>query len=53
VFTAMIPLHVVAGTLDTRQGNLVFNWLLPIALVVWAAKRTSEASDHTPTAAVA
>jgi hypothetical protein len=53
VFTAMIPLHVIAGSLDTRQGNLVFNWLLPITLVVWASKRTSEASAGTPTPAAA
>jgi hypothetical protein len=51
VFTAMIPLHVIAGSLDTRQGNLLFNWLLPIMLVVWAAKRTSAASAGTPTPA--
>ena len=53
VFTAMIPLHVIAGSLDTRQGNLVLNWLLPITLVVWASKRTSEASAGTPTPAAA
>jgi hypothetical protein len=45
VFTAMIPAHVIAGALDTRRANTIFNWVIPIALVVWAAKRTAAVSD--------
>ena len=40
VFTAMVPAHLIAGTLDARQANLVFNWAVPIILIIWAAKRT-------------
>ena len=45
VFAAMIPAHVIAGALDTHRANLIFNWAIPIALVIWAAKRTARVSD--------
>ena len=45
VFAAMVPLHVIAGALDTQRANLIFNWALPIALVLWAVKRTDAAGD--------
>ena len=45
VFAAMVPAHVIAGALDTHRANLIFNWAIPIALVIWAAKRTARASD--------
>ena len=45
VFTAMIPAHIIAGEIDTRRANTIFNWVIPIALVVWAAKRTAAVSD--------
>ncbi len=45
VFTAMVPAHVIAGALDTRRANTIFNWVIPIVLVVWAAKRTTAVSD--------
>jgi hypothetical protein len=45
VFTAMVPAHVIAGALDTHRANLIFNWAIPIVLVVWAAKRTARVSD--------
>jgi hypothetical protein len=44
VFTAMIPSHVIAGAIDTRRANTIFNWVVPILLIVWAAKRTGELS---------
>jgi hypothetical protein len=53
VFTAMVPLHVAAGAIDTVQGNALLNWALPIALIVWAAKRTAAASDDAPQPAIA
>src|ERR1700754_927217 len=34
VFAAMVPLHIIAGTVDTQRSNLVFNWLLPVLLVM-------------------
>jgi hypothetical protein len=44
VFLAMMVSHVIAGAIDTRRGNTIFNWVVPIILIVWAAKRTSEVS---------
>ncbi len=44
VFTAMVPAHIIAGMLDTRRANTIFNWVIPIVLVVWAAKRTAAVS---------
>jgi hypothetical protein len=45
VFAVMVPAHVIAGALDTHRANLIFNWAIPIALVMWAAKRTARVSD--------
>jgi hypothetical protein len=45
VFAAMVPAHVIAGALDTHRANLIFNWAIPIALVIWAAKRTAQVSS--------
>jgi hypothetical protein len=45
VFAAMVPFHVAAGAIDTRPTNIVFNWVVPIGLVVWAIKRTSIIAD--------
>lgn len=42
VFTVMVPSHVIAGVIDTRRASTIFNWVVPIILIVWAAKRTSE-----------
>jgi hypothetical protein len=44
VFTAMVPSHVIAGALDTRRASTIFNWVVPIILIVWAAKRTAQVS---------
>ncbi|HEX4520256.1 MAG TPA: hypothetical protein VH063_11815 [Gaiellaceae bacterium] len=46
VFVGMIPGHIAAGAIDTRAANLVLNWALPVALVVWGIKRTSALSDN-------
>lgn len=43
-FTAMVPSHILAAQLGTRPAHVVFSWLLPIFLVVWAAKRTAAVS---------
>jgi hypothetical protein len=45
VFAAMVPFHVLAGALDTQRANLLFNWVVPVALVLWALKRTSALAD--------
>ena len=45
VFAAMVPAHVIAGALDTHRANLIFNWAIPIVLVIWAAKRTAAVTD--------
>ena len=45
VFAAMVPLHIIAGSLDTPRANLIFNWALPVLLVLWAVKRTGVAGD--------
>jgi hypothetical protein len=50
VFAAMVPLHIVAGSLDTQRANLIFNWALPALLVLWAIKRSD---PETATPAVA
>jgi hypothetical protein len=48
VFVVMVPAHVIAGALDTHRANLIFNWAIPIVLVIWAAKRTARASNRAP-----
>lgn len=45
VFVAMIPSHLIAGAIDTRRANTIFNWVVPIVLVIWAAKRTAAVSE--------
>jgi hypothetical protein len=45
VFVAMVPFHILAGALDTRITNILFNWVVPIALVVWAVKQTSSITE--------
>jgi hypothetical protein len=45
VFAVMVPAHVIAGAIDTRRANTIFNWVIPIALIVWAAKRTARVSE--------
>jgi hypothetical protein len=49
VFVTMVPCHVIAGAIDTRRANTIFNWVIPVVLIVWAAKRTA-ASASNPTA---
>lgn len=44
VFVAMVPSHVIAGAIDTRRANTIFNWVVPIVLIIWAAKQTAQIS---------
>jgi hypothetical protein len=51
VFTAMIPSHVIAGVIDSRPTNIVFNWVIPIGLIMFGVKRSGEvAAQAAPTA---
>lgn len=45
VFAAMVPFHILAGALDRPGTNILFNWVVPVALVVWAVKQSSAAGD--------
>lgn len=45
VFLAMVPSHLVAIAIDTRRGDTIFNWVIPIVLIVWAVKRTGAVSE--------
>lgn len=45
VFVAMVPSHLIAATIDTHRANTIFNWVVPVVLIVWAAKRTSALSS--------
>jgi MFS family permease len=47
VFSTMVVSHIIAGTIDHRVTNIVFNWAIPIALVLAAVKRIPEiAGEH-------
>ncbi len=45
VFAAMVPFHVIAGAINSKGGNIVFNWAIPLALVIWAVKQSAAAGD--------
>jgi len=45
VFTAMIPFHIVAGAIDKRPTNILFNWVVPIGLLLWGIKQTDKIAD--------
>jgi hypothetical protein len=38
VFLAMAVSHVVAGAIDTHRAETIFNWLIPIGLIVAMVK---------------
>lgn len=44
MFLALIPCHIIAEAIDTRRSNTIFNWVIPILLIVYAAKRTARVS---------
>jgi hypothetical protein len=46
VFVLMVPSHVVAGLIDTRRGNTIFNWVIPVALIILAAKQTERVKQE-------
>lgn len=52
--------HIVAGLLassatvsGSHPGNILLNWVVPIALIVFAVKRTRAIADAAPSAPAA
>jgi hypothetical protein len=45
IFAAMVPFHAIAGTINTKPGNIIFNWAIPLGLVFWGIKRSSAPTD--------
>jgi hypothetical protein len=43
VFLAMACSHIVAGAIDTHRAETIFNWLIPIALIVAMVKYMARA----------
>jgi hypothetical protein len=48
VFAAMVVCHVIAGAVDKHITNVVFNWVIPIILVVSAVNRSSPPPEDKP-----
>jgi hypothetical protein len=48
IFAAMIPFHIIAAQIDTTRGNLIFNWAIPLALVMWGIKQSTAEKDDAP-----
>jgi hypothetical protein len=58
VIFAIAVAHIIAGTLTSTQdlagshpANLILNWVVPIALIIYAIKRTRAIADERPAAA--
>ena len=45
VFAVMTVSHVIAGVIDHKGTNIIFNWAIPIALVVWGSRQSTGAKD--------
>jgi hypothetical protein len=43
VFAVMTVSHVIAGVIDHKGTNIIFNWVIPIALVVWGSRQSTGA----------
>jgi hypothetical protein len=41
VFAVMTVSHVIAGVADETRTNIIFNWVIPIALVLWGVKHST------------
>jgi hypothetical protein len=50
IFTVMTGSHIIAGEADHRGTNIIFNWVIPIALVLWGIKRSSPPAPAPPAA---
>jgi hypothetical protein len=42
VFASMVVSHIIAGTINRPGTNIVFNWVIPIFLVLSAMKKVPE-----------
>ncbi|WP_030176704.1 MULTISPECIES: hypothetical protein [Actinomycetes] len=58
IIFAIAVAHIIAGILTSsadlagsHPGNLLLNWIIPIALIVFAIKRTRAIADRRPTSA--
>jgi hypothetical protein len=50
VFTVMTCSHIIGGIIDKTDTNIIFNWTIPIILVVWGSKQSTAAKggEHHP-----
>jgi hypothetical protein len=46
VFLLMVPSHAAAGAINTHRAATIFNWVIPIGLVVFAVKRQGKISGQ-------
>jgi hypothetical protein len=54
IFLVMTVSHVIAGAADKTGTNIVFNWVIPVALVLWGTKQSTVPKDTaSPAAGVA
>ena len=50
IFAVMTVSHVIAGEVDHRGTNIIFNWVIPIALVLWGVKQSGASESAAPAA---
>jgi hypothetical protein len=48
VFSLMACSHIVAGAIDTQRAETIFNWVIPIALIVTVVKYMARARSESP-----
>jgi hypothetical protein len=48
IFLVMTASHIVAGTVDKQGTNIIFNWVVPVALVLWGTKQSTAGKDTQP-----
>jgi hypothetical protein len=53
IFAAMVPFHILAGALDRTGTNVLLNWVVPVALVMWGVKQSTGAGGDAPAAHLA
>jgi hypothetical protein len=53
IFLVMTLSHVIAGGVDDTGTNIVFNWVIPIALVLWGMKQSTAPADTSSAQAAA
>jgi hypothetical protein len=48
VFAVMTVSHVIGGIIDHKGTNVIFNWVIPISLVIWGSKQSTGVKDAHP-----